>query len=171
MIDSSVRSDGRSANQLRSIRFQNNIAPNATGSTLVEWGNTRVICGVTVEETVPRWMKEQKVAGGWLPTVLKNSPYGMIKGGGGNEVDGLMTFCHDARKGRYLGSIGLIMFAPPLYSTSTSAVEYPSSVSATGATALSEIGFSVENVITHAAEKSKDQSITPESASPLKKGV
>jgi hypothetical protein len=171
MIDSSVRSDGRSANQLRPIRFQNNIAPNATGSTLVEWGNTRVICGVTVEETVPRWMKEQKVAGGRLPTVLENPPYGMIKGGGGNEVDGLMTFCHDARKGRYLGSIGLIMFAPPLYSTSTSAVEYPSSVSATGATALSEIGFSVENVITHAAEKSKDQSITPESASPLKKDV
>ena len=33
----------------------------ATGSTLIEWGNTRVICGVTVEETVPRWMKEQKV--------------------------------------------------------------------------------------------------------------
>jgi hypothetical protein len=28
----------------------------------------------------------------------------MIRGGGGNEVDGLMTFCHDARKGRYLGS-------------------------------------------------------------------
>ena len=54
---------------------------------------------------------------------------------------------------------------------STSAVEYPSSVSATGATALSEIGFSVENVITHAAEKSTGQSVTLESASPLKKGV
>jgi hypothetical protein len=34
----------------------------------------------------------------------ENPPYGMIRGGGGNEVDGLMTFCHDARKGRYIGS-------------------------------------------------------------------
>ncbi len=33
-----------------------------------------------------------------------NPPYGMIRGGGGNEVDGLMTFCHDARKGGYIGS-------------------------------------------------------------------
>ena len=57
MSDSSIRADGRAANQLRPLRFQNNIAPNATGSTLIEWGNTRVICGVTVEETVPRWMK------------------------------------------------------------------------------------------------------------------
>ena len=35
--------------RLRPLRFQNDIAPYATGSTLIEWGNTRVICGVTVE--------------------------------------------------------------------------------------------------------------------------
>src|ERR1035437_4586138 len=34
----------------------------------------------------------------------ENPPYGMNRGGGGNEVDGLMTFCHDARKGRNIGS-------------------------------------------------------------------
>jgi hypothetical protein len=28
----------------------------------------------------------------------------MNRGGGGNEVDGLMTFCHDARKGRNIGN-------------------------------------------------------------------
>ncbi|HLX96253.1 MAG TPA: ribonuclease PH, partial [Verrucomicrobiae bacterium] len=39
------RADGRAAHQLRPLRFQNHIAPNATGSTLIEWGNTRVICG------------------------------------------------------------------------------------------------------------------------------
>jgi len=66
MADPTTRADGRHPNQLRPIRFQNDIAPHATGSTLIEWGNTRVICGVTVEETVPRWMKEQKVEGGWL---------------------------------------------------------------------------------------------------------
>src|SRR6185436_6775871 len=32
-----ARIDGRSAEELRPIRFQNHIAPNATGSTLIEW--------------------------------------------------------------------------------------------------------------------------------------
>src|SRR5438034_3657251 len=61
-----VRADGRRPEQLRPILFQNGIAPFASGSTLIECGNTRVICGVTVEETVPRWMKEQGVSGGWI---------------------------------------------------------------------------------------------------------
>ena len=74
-----TRADGRTANQLRPLRFQNNIAPNATGSTLVEWGNTRVICGVTVEETVPRWMKEQKATGGWLTGEYSMLPYSTLE--------------------------------------------------------------------------------------------
>ncbi|MSR66312.1 MAG: ribonuclease PH [Pedosphaera sp.] len=69
------RADGRGANQLRSIRFINDIAPNATGSTLIEWGNTRVICGVTIEESVPRWMKDQKVTGGWITAEYSMLPY------------------------------------------------------------------------------------------------
>ncbi|HZF00761.1 MAG TPA: ribonuclease PH [Methylomirabilota bacterium] len=72
------RVDGRAANQLRPLRFQNHIAPHATGSTLIEWGNTRVICGVTVEESVPRWMKEQKVAGGWLTAEYSMLPYSTL---------------------------------------------------------------------------------------------
>lgn len=79
MADSSPRADGRAANQLRPIRFQNHIAPHATGSTLVEWGNTRVICGVTVEETIPRWMKEQKVQGGWLTAEYSMLPYSTLE--------------------------------------------------------------------------------------------
>ena len=78
MADSSPRADGRAPNQLRPIRFQNHIAPNATGSTLVEWGNTRVICGVTVEKIIPRWMKEQKVAGGWLTAEYSMLPYSTL---------------------------------------------------------------------------------------------
>ena len=74
-----TRADGRSASQLRPLRFQNNIAPNATGSTLIEWGNTRVICGVMVEETVPRWMKEQKVTGGWLTAEYSMLPYSTLE--------------------------------------------------------------------------------------------
>jgi ribonuclease PH len=74
-----LRADGRQPAQLRPLRFQNNIAPYATGSTLVEWGNTRVICGVTVEEIVPRWMKEQNVAGGWITAEYSMLPYSTLQ--------------------------------------------------------------------------------------------
>jgi ribonuclease PH len=72
------RPDGRKPDQLRPIRFQNGIAPYATGSTLIEWGNTRVICGVTVEDTVPRWMKEQNVTGGWITAEYSMLPYSTL---------------------------------------------------------------------------------------------
>ena len=75
----SLRVDGRRADQLRPLHFQNHIAPYATGSTLVEWGNTRVICGVTMEETVPRWMKEQNVMGGWITAEYSMLPYSTLQ--------------------------------------------------------------------------------------------
>src|SRR6185436_16819091 len=70
-----LRADGRRPDQLRPVRFVNDFAPNATGSTLIEWGNTRVICGATVEEAVPRWMKEQNVVGGWITSEYSMLPY------------------------------------------------------------------------------------------------
>ncbi len=69
------RSDGRAPDQIRSISFDLNIAPHASGSVLVSTGNTRVICGVMIEETVPRWMKEQGVTGGWLTAEYSMLPY------------------------------------------------------------------------------------------------
>jgi len=78
MSDSIPRADGRAAGQLRSLRFQNHIAPHAAGSTLIEWGSTRVICGVTIEEGVPRWMKEQKVEGGWITAEYSMLPYSTL---------------------------------------------------------------------------------------------
>jgi ribonuclease PH len=78
-ISSAARADGRNPDQLRRIRFQNHIAPHATGSTLIEWGNTRVICGVTVEEVVPRWMKEQNVKGGWVTAEYAMLPYSTLE--------------------------------------------------------------------------------------------
>ena len=69
------RSDGRAADQTRPTSFELNIAPHATGSVLVSTGNTRVICGVMIEETVPRWMKEQNVSGGWLTAEYSMLPY------------------------------------------------------------------------------------------------
>jgi ribonuclease PH len=74
-----LRADGRAPNQLRPLRFQNGIAPYAAGSTLIEWGSTRVICAVTIEETVPRWMKEQKVTGGWLTAEYSMLPYSTLE--------------------------------------------------------------------------------------------
>ena len=73
-----ARADNRSPSQLRPVRFQNHIAPYATGSTLIEWGNTRVICGVTVDESVPRWMKEQNVTGGWITAEYSMLPYSTL---------------------------------------------------------------------------------------------
>ena len=74
-----TRSDGRQPHQLRPIRFQNHFAPHATGSTLIEWGSTRVICGVTVEDSVPRWMKEQNVTGGWITAEYSMLPYSTLQ--------------------------------------------------------------------------------------------
>jgi ribonuclease PH len=74
-----IRADGRKANELRPLRFQNHVAPYAAGSTLIEWGNTRVICGVTVEEAVPRWMKEQQRKGGWITAEYAMLPYSTLE--------------------------------------------------------------------------------------------
>jgi ribonuclease PH len=69
------RIDGRANDHLRPVSFDLGIAPHAGGSVLVNMGNTRVICGVTIEESVPRWMKEQGVAGGWLTAEYSMLPY------------------------------------------------------------------------------------------------
>jgi len=73
-----IRSDGRQPGQLRPIRFVPGIAPHATGSVLVEWGNTRVICAVTMEESIPKWMQSQKVPGGWLTAEYSMLPYSTL---------------------------------------------------------------------------------------------
>jgi ribonuclease PH len=69
------RPDGRAPDQIRPISFELGIAPYASGSVLVAMGNTRVICGVMIEETIPRWMKEQGVTGGWLTAEYSMLPY------------------------------------------------------------------------------------------------
>ncbi|MBI61898.1 MAG: ribonuclease PH [Verrucomicrobiales bacterium] len=76
MSNTYQRQDNRAVNELRNISFQNNIAPYATGSTLIEWGDTRVICGVSVEESVPRWMQDQD--GGWITAEYSMLPYSTL---------------------------------------------------------------------------------------------
>jgi len=69
------RSDGRGPDEIRPLNFELNVAPHASGSVLISMGNTRVICAVTIEEAVPRWMKEQGVSGGWLTAEYSMLPY------------------------------------------------------------------------------------------------
>ncbi len=69
------RHDHRAPDQIRPVHFQKDIAPHAQGSVLVSFGNTRVICAATIEESVPRWMKEQNVTGGWLTAEYSMLPY------------------------------------------------------------------------------------------------
>ena len=68
----------RRPDQLRPVNFEPGIAPHANGSVLVSMGSTRVLCGVTIEETVPRWMKEQRVTGGWLTAEYAMLPYSTL---------------------------------------------------------------------------------------------
>ena len=65
------RPSGRAADQLRSIRITRNYTKHAEGSVLVEFGDTKVICTVSVESGVPRFLKGQ--GQGWL-----TAEYGML---------------------------------------------------------------------------------------------
>jgi ribonuclease PH len=73
------RPDGRQPDQLRPISFIPNVAAHATGSVLVSFGDTRVICSATIEEDVPRWMRAQKVEGGWLTAEYSLLPYSTLE--------------------------------------------------------------------------------------------
>ena len=69
------RPDGRQNDELRTVTFEPGIAPHATGSVLVSFGQTRVICAATIEKKVPRWMQVQKVEGGWASAEYSMLPY------------------------------------------------------------------------------------------------
>jgi ribonuclease PH len=73
------RPDGRSADELRPLTFTPGIAPHASGSVLIASGDTRVICSAMIEESVPRWMKEQNVTGGWLTAEYSMLPYSTLQ--------------------------------------------------------------------------------------------
>lgn len=60
----STRPDGRRPDELRPIRFVLDYVDYPEGSVLVEWGRTRVLCNVTFQEGVPRWLAGS--GQGWL---------------------------------------------------------------------------------------------------------
>lgn len=65
------RPDGRAVAALRPVKITRSVLMHPEGSCLIEMGNTHVLCTATVEETVPRWMREGK--GGWV-----TAEYGML---------------------------------------------------------------------------------------------
>ena len=65
------RSNNRQPNELREIKIEPNFNIHAEGSVLVSFGNTKVICTATIENKVPRWMRNSEE--GWV-----TAEYGML---------------------------------------------------------------------------------------------
>ena len=66
-----ARSSGRAAGELRPVRITRGYARHAEGSALIEFGDTRVLCTVSVDERVPPFLKGK--GQGWL-----TAEYGML---------------------------------------------------------------------------------------------
>ena len=66
-----ARNEDRNHNQLRDISIETNINIHAEGSALISFGNTKVICNASIENNVPRWMKNSDE--GWV-----TGEYGML---------------------------------------------------------------------------------------------
>ena len=60
------RTDGRRPNELRPIRIRPHYVDPPEGAALIEMGRTRVLCTASIEGSVPRWMREQQISGGWI---------------------------------------------------------------------------------------------------------
>ena len=59
-----MRKDGRSAKTLRSINITRNFTKHAEGSVLIEFGDTKVLCTASVEESVPPFLRGKGT--GWV---------------------------------------------------------------------------------------------------------
>lgn len=74
------RPSGRSADQLRDIVITRNFTRHAEGSVLVCFGDTKVICTASVEESVPRFLKGE--GQGWI-----TAEYGMLPRSTGSRMN------------------------------------------------------------------------------------
>lgn len=59
-----MRIDNRQPDELRPVSLIPNYVIYPEGSVLISMGQTKVICNVTIEEELPRWMKGNQ--GGWV---------------------------------------------------------------------------------------------------------
>ena len=73
------RADGRRPDELRPLTFRRDYTTMAGGSVLAEFGATRVLCTASVDDDVPRWMRER--GSGWL-----TAEYSMLPGSSPERV-------------------------------------------------------------------------------------
>ncbi len=66
-----MRPDRRKNDEMRPVKIIRGFIKNNEGSALVEMGNTKVICAATVEEKVPKFLKDSRQ--GWV-----TAEYGML---------------------------------------------------------------------------------------------
>jgi ribonuclease PH len=67
----STRPSGRAPDELRPIKITRHFTRHAEGSVLIEFGDTRVLCTATVEESVPGFLRNK--GQGWV-----TAEYGML---------------------------------------------------------------------------------------------
>ena len=75
-----MRPSGRAPDELRPVRFTRRYTKHAEGSVLVEFGDTRVICTASVDESVPRFLKGK--GRGWV-----TAEYGMLPRATGSRMN------------------------------------------------------------------------------------
>ena len=61
-----MRIDNRQTDALRAVSLTPDYVIYPEGSVLISMGNTKVLCNVTIEDEIPRWMKAQGKPGGWV---------------------------------------------------------------------------------------------------------
>ncbi len=66
-----MRHDGRTADELRQVSIEYDVQSHAAGSVFIRMGGTHVLCGVTIEEGVPPFLKNS--GRGWI-----TAEYGML---------------------------------------------------------------------------------------------
>jgi ribonuclease PH len=74
-----MRIDGRQPDELRPITFERDFTEAASGSVLVSFGRTRVLCTASIDEDVPRWMRGR--GKGWV-----TAEYSMLPGSSSERV-------------------------------------------------------------------------------------
>ena len=75
-----TRPDGRDNDELRPVTFERDYTDMASGSCLVSFGRTRVLCTASVNDDVPRWMRGS--GKGWV-----TAEYSMLPGSSPERVD------------------------------------------------------------------------------------
>lgn len=61
-----MRVDKRKPDELRDVTIVPDYICYPEGSVLISTGRTKVLCNVSIEDTVPNWMTAQGIPGGWI---------------------------------------------------------------------------------------------------------